>query len=545
MKVLDSLAVFDWRGLPDVSLKNLGDINIIVGPNNSGKSSLLEALGVLDSTKVEATANSGCPICDSIAQAWNAKPHFRNYPMLLWSYQGTTRDQRRGGDPFRLELAFNSATLSSLTSSVAWDPDVGLGLGEAGAKNFLVDQLPENRREEAAKHLEGSAARSVLLQCAQGGYQAASRHVSLLRVKGVLAASLGAVGERVLHFADDRVRTVKDKTAAVYLAGMQLAGQQVKDLATRLGTIVDPRISDFTTGAFDVRFRGGQSDALASQGSGVRAIVPILADLEKYPSRRIVLIDEPELGLNQTAKTALLTSLRDHVADRQIFIATHDPTFVNPLLLRDVDVSIYVFSQKTDGFEKVDLNESTEDPAVFSGYLSHTHSLRKYHIYVEGSQDVYIFRDMLRKFLAGRGGDWWRTFEQVGIYHLSGCNWVHLASTIPLGPHKCILVLDGNKKAEAANFSYSVLAEKSRPRARQNVLSQFPNVLFCEDLDAVKQCWKKGESCPIYCLPKNDISQYFTKDDGSPVSKKDAVALALSKTDNLPKGLADIFDALL
>jgi AAA15 family ATPase/GTPase len=44
MKNLDSLTIHQFRGLRDVELKDLGQINLFVGINNSGKTTVLEAL---------------------------------------------------------------------------------------------------------------------------------------------------------------------------------------------------------------------------------------------------------------------------------------------------------------------------------------------------------------------------------------------------------------------------------------------------------------------------------------------------------------------
>ncbi|WP_293298850.1 MULTISPECIES: AAA family ATPase [unclassified Microcoleus] len=44
MKHLDNLTIHRFRGLRDLNLQDLGQINILVGGNNSGKTSVLEAI---------------------------------------------------------------------------------------------------------------------------------------------------------------------------------------------------------------------------------------------------------------------------------------------------------------------------------------------------------------------------------------------------------------------------------------------------------------------------------------------------------------------
>lgn len=46
MQNLDSITIHQFRGLRDLELKDLGRINLLVGINNSGKTSVLEALDI-------------------------------------------------------------------------------------------------------------------------------------------------------------------------------------------------------------------------------------------------------------------------------------------------------------------------------------------------------------------------------------------------------------------------------------------------------------------------------------------------------------------
>src|SRR5438309_1145647 len=46
-KILDEFTIGRFRGLDNISLRQLGLINLLVGANDSGKTSVLEALAIL------------------------------------------------------------------------------------------------------------------------------------------------------------------------------------------------------------------------------------------------------------------------------------------------------------------------------------------------------------------------------------------------------------------------------------------------------------------------------------------------------------------
>ena len=46
MRHLESITIHQFRGLRDVKLEHLGQVNLLVGINNSGKTSVLEALSI-------------------------------------------------------------------------------------------------------------------------------------------------------------------------------------------------------------------------------------------------------------------------------------------------------------------------------------------------------------------------------------------------------------------------------------------------------------------------------------------------------------------
>ena len=62
---------------------------------------------------------------------------------------------------------------------------------------------------------------------------------------------------------------------------------------------------------------------ISEQGSGVRSLACLVVDIP-FSDNKIVLIDEPELGLNPLVKQEFLKFLLTESKERQIFIATQD-----------------------------------------------------------------------------------------------------------------------------------------------------------------------------------------------------------------------------
>ena len=68
---LENITIHQFRGLKELELKDLGQINLLVGVNNSGKTSVLEALSIycnsldLRNWIITATAREGNPLTTS------------------------------------------------------------------------------------------------------------------------------------------------------------------------------------------------------------------------------------------------------------------------------------------------------------------------------------------------------------------------------------------------------------------------------------------------------------------------------------------------
>jgi energy-coupling factor transporter ATP-binding protein EcfA2 len=554
MRVLDSLRIENFRGLEDVVLDKLSDINIIVGPNNSGKTSILDAIDILSKTKTDAISHLDCETCERVitkssqAQQSPSRPNRPPQPqpstLVVPEVAARAEDTREGSRRYSVTFTFNADLVRS-----KWDSYPG----KSRLQFKEIEKVPASLASYADEALHAVTTSHIaplklaIEQSPDAPGEARGAHLSIMHLSGMMDHVLGPAGQRVLLCPDSRLDTYKGSALAPHIQALGLSGGQLNTVGETLGTTVDARIRDLIPGDFDVLRRDGTRGKLLRQGSGIRAIVCLLADIMKVGPGQMVLIDEPESGLNQHGKGALLGHIVAESRTRQFFLTTHDPTFVNPLLYDRERCSVYVYSHLRGTYVKVNLAENKQDPAVFAGFLSHTHSMRRFHVYVEGSQDTYIFKDMVRKYLRKQAPDtWWRLYEDVGVYHLSGDNWMHLAGTMPGSPYRCILVLDGNKTDLAKETAAKLKAFYEHTTFRRTLLAGFPQVEYCGSPEDVERCVTSSGSCPIFCMSKDDISEYFLSGGPGPKTDKwEAVKLAVAGEDNIPAEFERLFTAFL
>jgi hypothetical protein len=528
MILIKQLGLKRFRNLKNAELNGLRDLNILIGPNNCGKTNTLEALQLISQLA-----------------------HGPGYNYLC-------QDCLRSGTDFRRTYEGGVEGIYGLLS----------------ARDYYLKKLPRNEEVELSLLLDRESVEKLVprvldkqesfkIACskAEDKITLRNRETGLFAVhfSPFLHSDILDEIKHVMYCPEGRLQQYRDKTFVDFLRDKSLSGGQMRRLIDLLARVVDPRIQ--SQDLIQILDQTSLTVTIAEQGSGVRSLVCLAADILADESSRIVLLDEPELGLNPAARQEFLKFLVDMSKDRQIFVATQDPCFVNPVLWRDQEdrVSVQLFSMQTDSFVSIDLHQNQEDPSVFAGYLPHSTSLRKDHIYVEGSSDVYIFEVLLRKFLlrveehdartveftpSGIGvqtppyelGDRFEIQNKIGIFHLCGDFWPHLLYTIPKPPYRCLVVLDGDKRDKVEGII------KKHNQSGANT-SKFKLI---RSLAETGSAILSGEEVPIYCLEKNSIEDYLFPDRMSPVyDKKVEGPRAAEQLDQVPEEIFRLFLLLI
>ncbi|KXB04087.1 hypothetical protein AKJ48_03395 [candidate division MSBL1 archaeon SCGC-AAA261O19] len=457
---LTELSLKNYSTIDSQTLDGLSDFNIIIGPNNSGKSSILKAI-------------------DKIQQFESGRSPLNDTEVYL-------EDRRRA---VRIIYTFEDQSFELWSSS-----------GDLRLKN------EENKKEQFGK--------ITTLFCEEGRLNSYKKEDPGRYLSG-LFSDLGyektyEISEKI----EDDLRKIADPNIQG-VSGPIVGKAETVRLACEPGErVIEPE--------------------LERHGSGVRSLALLLTEIY-VNDPDIILLDEPELGLNPAGKRCFLQRLIDLSDDYQIFISTQDSSFVNPLFWKDdenkVSVFHYSISRVIQGREAF-VNVEVDEPKTFAGYLPQSTTLKDAHIYVEGKEDVRVFRAYLQRYLEEKSehfdskGD---VLNRAEIYHLGGSNWEHFLSTIPGAPYSSLVVLDGNMEGQA---------ETVVKRYRDSGYDNLPSFLKCDNLEEVSRSLSTEDEIPVYCLQKDDISEYAGVED-----KREAEPQAW-KQDSIPGEIEDLFDIL-
>lgn len=513
MKIIDGVKIHSFRNIAELELKNLKDFNIFIGPNNCGKTTILKALDILSKIKIGGPflKKPACQ-CSRISGSWNNSPHNSKFLIEAGGATVSQQDKHMKKLQFTIAYSFNEKFITTIDN-------------QKSSNGFFVEllqaihgfpEMPSVKSEMEQHWLSLEKELTTLKLVQQGDTAAMIEHISLFSKKAIT----DKISANVVYIDDTRLQDYKHVAIVDYINHKDLNTTAQRELKDFIKEILDPQIKDIKH-SLTLQFNGGFEELIINQGSGVRSLICLAVDILSAGFRSIILIDEPELGLNPHAKQEFLKFLFEQAQTKQIFIATHDPTFLNPLILDNKEnYAIYVYTplyklpsspQSCPGFIKVNLDESQEDPHVFCGYLPHTESLKANHLYVEGTKDVYAIQNALINYLQTKSGkSWLKLLNQISIHHMGGENWQHLLYTVLRLPYKTIILLDNDKleKAKKICSAYSSISINSvKP-------------IFCETIEEIRSALVK-EVCPVYCLKTPTACvEDLDKQDGDDEQKK-------------------------
>lgn len=194
-----------------------------------------------------------------------------------------------------------------------------------------------------------------------------------------------------IEYSNEMISTNQEKTASALLSRIsadpklkrkiskyisKIGGKSIetRNIETR-GEEQKKMTLDFVSGDF--------SNSIINEGSGLNQLILFLAVLVDAPEESIVAIEEPELHLDPTSQSKLMSILLEQVEneDKQIIFTTHSEHMVFPLLaniskkdrtITENDIAIYYFSlddqSHSTKIEKLEINEHGQIKGGLKGF---------------------------------------------------------------------------------------------------------------------------------------------------------------------------------
>ena len=188
-------------------------------------------------------------------------------------------------------------------------------------------------------------------------------------------------------------------------------------------------------------------------GDGFINIFNIVDALYDSSENNVILIDEPEISLHPDLQRKLFNLLVEYSKDKQIIISTHSPYFVDWRLFSE-KAKIIRLKKSVDSIKKFELTETTK-----KGILGITNDYQKPHILslnaneifflsdnvilTEGQDDVICYRELFKKY-------GYQTSASFFGWGAGGASNVQFILNIlnDLGYEKVFTIFDHDKKAE-------------------------------------------------------------------------------------------------
>ena len=562
MIILKDIEIENYKNIKHSYLKDLKGLNILIGPNNCGKTNFLRAINLI--TKFSSAGHFGnntTTPSSLIQHAWNINPEtVRKSQTNGIQYSNAENESYLKNSLFKINYTFDSDYLSQIMKNI--NLDITLESFPEYVRDAIKQVFSNNKHyQQTAKihmnelglnnnHNPKTTPNELILKQTDKN-NASMQYFSLFAIEKLTKN----IKENIKFIEDNRLEKYKGVSIYDYIFESQHNPRKEDEtiLIDRfIRDIVDPSI---VTRSLDVGKekillvdKRDFENSIENQGSGIRSIICLGWDIIQAKENSIILIDEPELGLNSFAKQELLKLLFKESKTKQIFITTQDPTFVNPILWNKKDVAVYLYSLVEEKFVKIDLlHKNKDDYNTFGGFLPHTTSLKDIHIYVEGPSDVYIFQILLTKYFKKYfKNKSLQMLNRTQIYTLGGDFWEHLLYTIPKPPYKCLVILDGDKQ----ELCKEVCKKYEKSGVNTSKFEYYKNIESTKmSFNNEKRVWPINEQKKhsIICLKKDCIEKYFNPnfDCKNPPENYNKIIDGIKKAEEMkeiPEELKKIFD---
>jgi predicted ATPase len=424
---ISRISIKNYRGIREANVTLTDGINTLVGKNNTGKSSFIDA--ILFASEVGPLAeNQAHPDCAAVVSRGGI---------------GSIGFRGRGDNPVAVEIEFSDAA----EAGIGPNPDRPVQAGLLSKATFRI-ALSEER---LSRELSVEVAESHVSFRYGGPNEGVSKQGSVEFDPRRLAEGLGKC------FYLSAERRSEPTVAAIGGATLDPSGsnllQVLNDLAAKrrslLISIIDqirgvvPEVEDLIAGLAD------QSNSVVGTvresafpefeiqwsrlASGTRQVVLLATFALSAPAGSLLLIEEPELFLHTQSIWKLLTSIGlDATAhSKQIIISSHSPVVIELVGLRNCLLTVRRPGNQGTTIERLDEYAWLDNFLHKHGFMIHallvpTPGLRVLPglvLLVEGREDVIFWEEVLEreglshdaKILHLRNGGWTEALKAASL----------------------------------------------------------------------------------------------------------------------------------
>ncbi|WP_341509092.1 ATP-binding protein [Photobacterium damselae subsp. damselae] len=324
---IDSIKLCGWRSydLNGVYISGLKSINLIIGPNNSGKSNLAKYFNYLKSIASEnLTVGNAISVATELdeSQTWEWKNDKISCEILLSKDNVFTKDDKVSYTVDEKQVALDcyhdvGTNTSVLNMKVNGKPIFN-------ESNLICSDLEEEKWIDPTDDVAGFSDNEFYW----------SRFLnSLVFVDPIRHHSRNSNNEQSYYFDGAKIIEELDNLRLDRANPSNWAGYK-KQIKQWLTDILSEQVTNIDVVGKDLNleFESGLSFSLDQLGTGVSQIVMLLSHLWINKDLNLnVFLEEPEANLHPEAVVKLVSIFEKELVNHRFFITTHSPSLIDCL----------------------------------------------------------------------------------------------------------------------------------------------------------------------------------------------------------------------